>query len=337
MANFRNDYSDVAHPKILEALSRGNEGLYEGYGFDEVSEKVRLDLKKKTGGEVFFLPGGTITNALPLTISLRPYEAIVAADTGHIVGHEAGAIEGLGHEIICVPSVDGKISPFTIEETLKDYNSFFQVVPRIVYVSNATETGSLYTKKELSSLYRYTRQKGLLLYIDGARMAQALVAGDVKIEDLSSLCDAVSLGGTKDGALFGEVLLVFSEEISRGMTSYMKQRGVLMAKGFLLGLQFDTLFADDFALYRENAKHALTMARHLVDGWCALGGELASAWETNQIFIAVGEEEAKKIKEAHIVEDSGTLGDKVVLRLVTSYRTTYDDVENFLETAKSLF
>ncbi|WP_297971063.1 aminotransferase class V-fold PLP-dependent enzyme, partial [uncultured Capnocytophaga sp.] len=253
--SFKNDYSEGAHPAILEALLQTNRQQQPGYGLDDYSEQAKALIRERIGNpqaEIFFVSGGTQANLLVLGHVLRPHESIIACQSAHIADHETGAIEAVGHKIHLAPSDNGKLSP----EHIRDYASRYtnvphQVQPRLVYITQTTEIGTLYSLAELKAIWQCCQELGLLLYMDGARLAQALSAegNDIGWEDLARYTDIFYIGATKCGALLGEAIVFNQSALAEYFSFYIKQKGALLAKGRLLGLQFLTLFQNN--LYEE--------------------------------------------------------------------------------------
>ncbi|MDR2197655.1 MAG: aminotransferase class I/II-fold pyridoxal phosphate-dependent enzyme [Coriobacteriales bacterium] len=246
MINLLNDYNVSAPPQLLGALQASAGEKFVGYGLDEHCEAARALIRRLSAceqAEVHFLAGGTQTNLVALAAFLRPHEAVIAADSAHINGHEAGAIEATGHKILTFQSTDGKVRPSDVEPILAAHDTEHLVRPRLLFLSQSTELGTVYRRAELEELAALCRARGLLLYVDGARLGYAFASAnnDVDMRDLARLADAFYLGGTKNGALFGEALIIANPALHDGFRSTMKQRGAMIAKGFLLGIQFETL------------------------------------------------------------------------------------------------
>ena len=265
--SFLDDYSEGCHPRILEALTNTNLIQQIAYGEDEYSIQARNLIQEQLGGKdipIYFVAGGTLANIIITSTSLRSHEAVIAASTGHIVVRETGAIEATGHKIIAVTSDDGKLTPDDIETTLTNNMHYPHMAkPRLVYISNATETGTVYTKAELQGLSEVCKRTGLLLLLDGARLGVALTASinDLSLNDIAELTDIFWIGGTKAGALIGEAIVIPNAQLANDFTFHIKQRGGLLAKGRLLGIQFVELFSD--GLFFELSQHANAMAQKL--------------------------------------------------------------------------
>lgn len=334
---FRNDYSEGALPQVMEALSRTNLCSTVGYGDDpycrEAVEKIRARFACPDA-DVHFLMGGTQTNLTMLSAALRPWEAIIAADTAHIATHETGAIEATGHKVCTVPSADGKLTPEQIHQVWEAHecgHNEHMVLPKMVYLSNSTELGTVYTRKELTALSQTCRQLGLYLYLDGARLAQALMSPGCKLqpEDLADLCDAFYIGGTKNGLLFGEALVVTRDSLKPNFRHAIKQRGGMLAKGRLLGLQFSTVLDDD--LWLDAAAHADALAARLSEGLKALGYPMLVDSPTNQIFPIFPNSLVVRLEQDFSFEHWGVVDqDHTAVRLVTSWATTDEAVDAFL-------
>ncbi len=340
MYSFKNDYSEGAHPRILEALINANLTQNDGYGLDGHSENARELIRKAVGqadADVHFISGGTQTNLLAIASALRPYQAAVCAHTGHINVHETGAIEGTGHKVLAIRSADGKLTPAMVDGCVREHTDEHMVQPKLVYISDSTEVGTVYTKEELAALYHYCRQHDLFLFLDGARLGAALTAkgNDLTLPDIAALTDMFYIGGTKNGALFGEALVILNPELKKDFRYMTKNRGAMLAKGFVAGIQFEELFSDD--LYFELATHANEMAGILKEGIRALGYPFHSDSPTNQQFVILPDDLVAKLEEQYRFETSGKPdGSHTVIRLVTSWATPEKAVREFLDTLKKL-
>lgn len=287
MYSFKNDYSEGAHPRILDALCRTNLRQEEGYGEDWYTlEAIKL-LKKqirRTDIDIHFFSGGTQTNLTAVSAFLRPHEAVISADTGHINVHETGAIEATGHKLLTVPSDDGKIRAKEIQSIIDSHKDEHMVKPRLVYISNATEIGTVYTQDELEQVNLFCRANQLILYMDGARLGSALCAygNDLDFYTLSELVDSFYIGGTKNGALLGEALVICRDNLKEDFRFQIKQKGALLAKGRLLGIQFVELFKD--GLFFDLANHANRMSNLLKEAISEMGFDFLTSSPTNQIF-----------------------------------------------------
>ena len=333
MYSFRNDYSEGAHPSVLKALTETNEEQTRGYGLDPrcaaAAETIRR-LCAAPEADVHFLVGGTQANMLVIHTLLRSFEAVIAADTGHVSTHETGAVEVTGHKVCTVPSPDGKLTPALVGQVLDGHDgSEHMVHPKLVYISNTTEVGTVYTKAELSALRDFCRQRGLYLFLDGARLGSALLS------DLAALTDVFTIGGTKNGALFGEAVVLSRGCKAADFRAYMKQRGAMLAKGRLLGLQFSALLED--GLYFDLARHANEMAQLLRRGIAALGYGFASDSPSNQIFPIFPDAVVKGLESRYEFEYSGPAGDGLTgIRLVAGWATPREAVDRFLQDLAAL-
>lgn len=333
---FLNDYNDICIPEILEALKDALDEKNPGYSFDEHTENA-IELMKEAmqykNVDIHFVPGGTSANILGATAGLRPEESILAATTGHIQGHEAGSIEATGVKIETIPTDDGKLTVPLLENKLSEFGPEFMTVPRTVYISNTTELGTLYTKDEIEKIYKFCQVNGLYLFIDGARMAAALVSekANLNLEDLPRLCDIFTLGGTKNGFLFGEAIVIVNNDLKRGFLNLKKQKGAMLAKGFVTGIMFETVFKMEDG-YLKGARHAHEMARKLAEGLEEKGLKLYQEFESNQIFIERTDEEMEELKKIAIfdITDTSESGNGVA-RFVTTYRTTEDEINGLVE------
>ncbi|MCR4674303.1 MAG: low specificity L-threonine aldolase [Lachnospiraceae bacterium] len=335
MVSFASDYTTGAHPEILKKLGETNLEPLSGYGTDPYCERAKEKIKKAIGKEdveVEFLVGGTQTNALIISSMLQEFEGVIAAETGHINVHESGAVEYTGHKVIALPEQEGKISALDLSKYLE---SFYEdetyehmVIPGMVYISHPTEYGTLYTKKELEDISKVCKQYDLKLFMDGARLGYGLMSDttDVTLKDIATLSDVFYIGGTKVGALCGEAVVFTKNNKPKHFTAYIKQHGALLAKGRLLGIQFDTLFTED--LYFTISKHAMDMAKKLKEIFLNHGVEFFIDSPTNQQFVII-ENEKLKAFEGKVVYTVWSKLDKehTVLRFVTSWSTTEEDLK----------
>ena len=299
MYSFQNDYSEGAHPNILRALETINYHQNNSYGLDEHCDNARDKIQEALenyGVDIHFITGGTLTNLTFLSHALRPYEAVISADTGHINTHETGAIEASGHKVLSIPCTDGKLTADLIRPVLKQHENEHWVEPRLVYISLPTELGTVYTKEELEKLYQFCKRHNLYLYIDGARLAMALAVEETQLtlKDLPDLCDAFYIGGTKNGAMFGEALILVNDDLKDHFRFNMKQRGAILAKGWMIGVQFEELFQDN--LYLELGKRSVALAQRLKQGFIDCKIPFLCDSPTNQLFPIFPNEFAKKIQ-----------------------------------------
>ena len=335
---FCNDYAEGAHPRILELLSQCNLNQEEGYGNDSLSQQAERLLKAAIGNPqaaVHFVSGGTQANLIVLAAILKPYESVIAAATGHIFVHEAGAIEATGHKVNVVNTPDGKLTAGLVRQVVAQHTDEHMVKPRAVYVSNSTELGTVYTRAELESLAHACREKNLVLFLDGARLGAALVsaASDLTLADLAKLVDVFYIGGTKNGALLGEAIVINQVALQADFRFHIKQRGGLLAKGSLLGAQFAALFRDD--LYFELARHANATAQALAGGLKALGYSFFADPVTNMIFPILPNALIRFLEDRYdFYVWCPVAEDRSAIRLVTSWATPAGKVDEFLEAVK---
>lgn len=333
MYSFTNDYSEGAHPLILEALQKTNLEQTDGYGLDPYCEKATEKIKqlsKNDNIDVHYLVGGTQVNATFIASVLCPYQAVIAVDTGHINVHEAGAIEATGHKIITCPHQNGKLTVDMIKEVLRVHTDEHMVQPKLVYISQTTELGTAYTLKEVKDIYAYCQEHQLYVFIDGARLGSALVIeGCPTLDEITKYSDAYYIGGTKMGALLGECLVIVNDEIKTDFRYNIKQRGAMLAKGRILGIQFLTLFENH--LYLEIGKHENNMAEQLCQGIKEEGYNFYIETNTNQIFPIFPNTLIQKLQEhfSFIVMDYVDNSHSYV-RLVTSWATKIEHIKEFI-------
>lgn len=338
MLQFDTDYKRGACKEIIRRLTETNLEATSGYGEDEYCQRAEKAILKACGlqsGRVHFLVGGTQTNATVIDGLLSRCQGVLAAESAHINVHEAGAIEAAGHKVIVIESQEGKVSAESVEAYLED---FFRdetyphmVSPSMLYISFPTETGSLYSLSELRSLREVCTKYRIPLYIDGARLGYGIMAegNDVSLMDIASLADVFYIGGTKCGALFGEAVVVRNEDLLHGFFSLVKLHGALLAKGRLLGLQFETLFTDK--LYFRLAKNAVDLAMRLRDGLIAKGYEPYSNSTTNQQIFYLPNEKIDELKAKATFEIWGTRRENLTpVRFVTDWATSKEEVEELL-------
>lgn len=339
MLFFENDYARGAHEKIMERLLVTNREATTGYGTDDYCKLAKEKIKKVCNcpnAEVFFLVGGTQTNQIVTDTVLHDVEGVVAATTGHVSVHEAGAIEYTGHKVLTLPSVDGKIKAEDLQELmeafLQDESHEHMVYPGMVYISHPTELGTLYSKAELEQIRKVCDRYKLPLYLDGARLAYGLMSyeTDVTMEDIAKICDIFYIGGTKVGALFGEAVVFTKNNVPKHFFTSIKQHGALLAKGRLLGLQFDTLFTDD--LYYEIGRHAIDYAEKMKAFFTEKGYEFYMDSHTNQQFILLENEKMNALKKQVQFTVWGPYDEnKTIVRFVTDWATTDEDLEKLRE------
>ena len=281
------------------------------------------------------MTGGTSTNKIVISHLLKPYEAVFSAVTGHIEVHETGAIEQTGHKVITIPTENGKISASEIEKTYNHFTDEHMVKPKMVYLSNATETGMIYQKKELKEIYETCQRLNLYLYIDGARLGVALTSehNDLTLDDMVTYTDIFYIGGTKNGALLGEAVITKHKEIDESFRYSMKQQGGLLAKGFLVGIQFEGLFTDN--LFYEIGRHANMMSKYLIQELKKVGLSFKES-DTNQQFITLPSDVVTHLNEKYTFEIWNDFGSTKMIRLVTTYRTTYDEINSFIHDLRTM-
>lgn len=336
---FQSDYMEGAHVSILERLIETNLEKTVGYGEDEYSKSAKEKIKaacNAPNARVHFLVGGTQTNATVIDSILAPYQGVVSALTGHIACHESGAIEASGHKIITIPSHDGKISAKELEAVfvgyMNDESREHTVMPGAVYVSHPTEYGTLYTKAELAEIHSICKKYDAPLFLDGARLGYGLVANgtDLSLSDIAEYTDVFYIGGTKVGALFGEAVVITNEKLCPCFLTMIKRHGAMLAKGRLLGIQFDTLFTD--GLYLKIARNAIDMAEYLKAELLKRGYSFHIDSPTNQLFVIMSDEKIKVLRENVGCTYWERIDDKSsVIRFVTSFATTKEQVDELLK------
>ncbi len=335
MYSFQNDYAEGAHPQILKRLLETNLEQAPGYGEDEFSKKAKRAMQKAMDNpqaDIHFVSGGTQANLVVIASLLQTHEAVISAETGHIYDHETGAIEACGHRIIPVKSSDGKLTPALVEEALAA-NAMrpHTVKPRLVYISNSTELGTIYSERELMLLYDFCRSKDLFLFMDGARLGAALTAeiNDLTLSKVSYFTDVFTVGATKNGGLLGEAIVFGNPNIQPDFDYITKQKGALMAKGRLLGIQFLELFTDE--LYFKSAQHANAMAKQLSEGIAKQGYRFLTSTESNQVFPIFPREKVNQLRARYDFHDWKQVStDEVAVRLVCSWATKAEAVQEFL-------
>lgn len=331
---FVNDYNSICYEEILDALRESLNEKNIGYGFDEHSEKARALIKKALGNKevlIRFVPGGTSANILGLTCGMRQQDSILALESGHIKGHEAGSIEATGLKVELISSPNGKLSRKLLEEKIADFDSEYVTHPKKVYISNTTELGEVYKKEELREIYDFCKAHDMYLFIDGARIAAALASDkcDYDLAELPSLCDIFYLGGTKAGFLFGEALVIVNNELKKDFLNLEKQKGAMLAKGFVSGIMWERVFSEE-DFYLRGSRKAFARAKKLSQGLVSKGYDLAYPFESNQVFVLLDEKELSHWQELAHFEVTGSRDDKKIARLVTTFRTSEEDVDGFL-------
>lgn len=338
MLYFENDYSEGAHEKILQRLLETNMEHLPGYGNDHYTLSAKEKIRAACccpEADIYFLAGGTQTNQIVINAVLKQYEGILAAVTGHINTHEAGAVEATGHKTLALPQTDGKISASSLESYLKNFyedpNHEHMVFPGMVYISHPTEYGTLYSKNELDSISRICAQYHLPLFMDGARLITALACpeNELSLADISRLCDIFYIGGTKAGALCGEAVIFTRHNAPPHFMTVIKQHGALLAKGRLLGVQFDTLFTD--SLYKETGRNAIETALILKKGFQEKGYSLYNDSPTNQIFVILEDQKLEELKR-NVCFSFWEKPDNMhtIVRFATSWATKKDEIQQLL-------
>ncbi|MBR5111430.1 MAG: aminotransferase class I/II-fold pyridoxal phosphate-dependent enzyme [Clostridia bacterium] len=338
MLSFENDYSEGAHPKLLQALSDTNFVQQVGYGEDEYSLRAKEKIRAALGdpeADIFFLVGGTQSNQVVLDGLLHGTEGVIAAETGHVNVHEAGAIEYTGHKVLTLPAHEGRIDAGELKAYLRDFYADptypHMVYPGGVYISHPTEYGTLYTRKELEEMHKVCREYDIPLFLDGARLGYGLMSGetDLTLPDIAALCDAFYIGGTKVGALCGEAVVFPRHGAPKRFITHIKQHGAMVAKGRLIGVQFDALFTD--GLYFDISRHAVDMAKKLKQGFEQRGYRFFIDSPTNQQFVIVSNRKLARLESSvrysfwqkYDAESS-------VVRFATSWATKPENVDRLM-------
>jgi len=338
MIRFECDYAEGAHPLILEKLMETNFEQTKGYGEDEHCENARNMIRKLCdckSADVHFLTGGTQTNRTVISAVLRPHQGVLTAATGHINVHETGAIEASGHKVLALPQREGKITASQVENAVirhrEDPNHEHAVQPGMVYISNPTEYGTIYHRQEFEDLSEVCRRLGLMLFMDGARLGYGLSAAgnDVTMGDISRLCDIFYIGGTKVGALFGEAVVITNDLLKKDFRYFIKQNGGMLAKGRLLGIQFETLMSD--GLYFQISAHAVAMALKIRDAFRAAGVKFLYESPTNQQFPILTDKQIEDLSGKYAFEIWERINaDKAAVRFCTSWATQEKDVDELI-------
>ena len=337
MIRFESDYLEGAHPAIMRRFAETNFEQTAGYGVDPYCAAAREKIKTACAApnaDVHFLVGGTQTNTTVIAAALRPHQGVLAAESAHIEAHETGAIEATGHKVLTLPSRDGKIKASQVREYVLRHRadeSFEHIVqPAMVYISQPTETGTVYSLEEMTEMSETCRELGILLFVDGARLACSLVLDYTPtLPDLARLTDVFYIGGTKHGALFGEAVVIINEELKKDFRYMIKQRGGMFAKGRLLGLQFDTLFTD--GLYFEIGRHEMALADKLRNAFAAKGFEFYYDSPTNQMFPILDDKQLTKLAENYSFSTQRQLPDgKTAVRFCTSWAGREEDIDKLI-------
>ena len=338
--SFKNDYAEGSHPNILQALMNINQNQEGDYSLDrfsfEAEEIIKKDIIKNPNADIHFVSGGTQANLIVISSILKPYESVISASTAHIHIHEAGAIEATGHKINTIDTDNGKLYPEQIKKILDFHEDEHMVKPKLVFISNTTEIGTVYKKQELIAISQFCKENNLYLYLDGARLGTALSSNenDLTMKDLSSLVDIFYIGGTKNGALLGEAIVINNDNLKENFRFYLKQRGALLAKGRIIGIQFLELFKDN--LYFDLGMHANKMAMKIADEVKNLGYDFLVTPASNQLFPILPNSLIEKLEKKYIfyvwkkIENEK----KSIIRLVTSWATKEEFVDRFISDLK---
>ena len=339
--SFKNDYSELVHPKVLAKLGSIGDAQFDGYGLDGYTKEAKKLIREKINqpdAYVHLVSGGTQANLIVLSSIMRPHEAVISCESAHIFTHETGAIEATGHKICTVPGVDGKLTVEDIDGVVKSHRDEHMVKPKVVFVSLSTEVGSVYTKEELTAISNYCAGHALVLYLDGARLGAGVAshACDLTYPDIARLTDAFYIGGTKNGILCGEAIVISNKKLQEDFRYHVKQKGGLLAKGASLGLQFIPMFEEKNQegedLYDQLAYRANRVAMKLADGIKSLGYEFYTEPETNQIFPIFPFEILEELHELYGFYEWAEIGEgKMTVRLVTSWATPWKIVDEFIK------
>ena len=343
MIRFNNDYNPGAHPAILKAIADTNDTSYGGYGEDEWCDKASFIIRNiidRPDAEVRFFPGATQANFIVIDAALSPVQSVIAADPGHINCHEAASIENTGHKILALPNTDGRITAAQIEACAAAYYEAdepeYLTEPKMVYISFPTEQGTLYSLQELTAIHDVCEKYGMYLFVDGARMGYGLGSekNDVTLKDFAELTDVFYIGGTKCGALFGEAVVITATALKRRFKAYMKQNGAVLAKGWLLGLQFAALLENGeyFAITKRADELAMQIKK-------AFAGKNIPLWVdsyTNQQFVILNDEQKEKLSDKYFFELQGHSENGTIVRFCTSWATTKDEVDSLIKDIDNL-
>ena len=343
MIRFECDYTQGAHPLIMERLLETNLEQTCGYGEDDYCKHAAELIKEACANDnidVHFLVGGTQTNATVISSVLKGYQGAVCADTGHINVHETGAVEATGHKVLALPNIDGKINAKMVEDYVSghynDVTASHMVQPGMVYISLPTESGTMYSKKEIMDIFDVCRKYDMCFFIDGARLGYGLTSeiNDISLNDLCKYSDIFYIGGTKVGALFGEAVIISNDAYKKDFRYNIKRHGGLLAKGRLLGIQFETLFTDD--LYFRISKNAIDMAMKLKKAFTDMGYELFADSYTNQQFVYLDDSKAEQLSKKYTFSLWGEYNGKKAYRFCTSWATTNTQIEQLINDLKRL-
>lgn len=334
--SFRNDYSEIGHPTILKTLLDNATVQNVGYGFDDTTKKLEELVCDIVGSKVHIVlaSGGTQANLTVISKILAPYEAVISVDSGHINVHETGAVEGTGHKILTVPGENGKITSNAIKNIVAIHKDCHMVLPKLVYFSNSTEIGTTYSKEELEDIYNTCKSLGLYVFIDGARMSQALAASKLTFKDIMENSDVFYFGGTKNGLPYGEMIVINNEDIYKYFHYHLKNRGAMLAKTYVVSLMFLTLLKDD--LYLKLAEHANKMSQKLKSDLSDIGVDICYPNLTNQLFIKLNKKKVDELANLYAFEIWEDLGEEQIIRLVTSWSTPASICDEFVNDIKKM-
>ena len=333
MFNLRNDYCTICHPKILDALNNHRHLNYVGYGLDSESKLAQDLIKTEIGlpnADVHFLVGGTITNKVLIHHALKSYEAVICCDSGHINVHETGAIEQASHKVLTCPHHYGKIKASDIREVVRTHTDEHMVKPKMVYISNSTEYGTIYRKEELEEISKVCKELNLYLYLDGARLACGLMSrySNLTLKDIANLVDAFYIGGTKNGLMLGEALVIINDDLKNEFRYTIKQLGGMYSKGFVNGIQFKTLFTDN--LFYEIGLYQNSLAYKLSSELEKMGVEFEMTCQTNQLFPIFNNQVIDELSKFVMFEYWSKGLEKSTIRFVTHYMLTHDDINQLI-------
>ena len=342
MIRFECDYITGAHPKVLQALVDSNLEPHPGYGEDEYCARAAQlirELCQAPEADVHFLVGGTQTNTTVIASALRPHQGVISTELGHIALHETGAIESTGHKVLTVPTQDGKLTAQQVEqvcrEHLEDEAMEHKVQPGMVYLSHPTELGTVYTRAELEAICAAAHRYHIPVFVDGARLAYGLAASDIAMPDLARLADVFYIGGTKSGALFGEAVVITNDSLKRDFRYFIKQRGALLAKGRLLGVQFLALLAD--GLYEQIGQQAVAQALRIKKAFQDKGWPFLVDSPTNQQFVVVPDPVYERIRQSYSTEHNGKPDpDHTAIRFCTTWSTRDEDIDALIRDIQAL-